>query len=287
MSHEDYREMLPLYSLGVLEEAEERALKDHLTGCAECRRELNQWGDTASALAYGAKPAEPSPDLRSRILDNVRSLNAQPATIKPDGRSSGTGERLNLAAEPASRAANVVQMPVRSWNFEQKTLAIAASLAFVALLASLFVVWSRNQALQAEVVRLSRGLDEAQDKLARLEQDSAILNSPTLAIATLEGTNMARKAQGKLMYDQKTGGAIFTASNMPPAPAGKAYQLWYITGNRALPGGVVNIDSSGHATLRDQLPPEARDANVFAVTLEPASGVNAPTGEKYLLTPAS
>ena len=31
MSHENYKEMLPLYSLGVLEEAEARALKEHLT----------------------------------------------------------------------------------------------------------------------------------------------------------------------------------------------------------------------------------------------------------------
>ena len=176
-------------------------------------------------------------------------------------------------------------MPVRSWNLQQKIFAIAASLAFVALLASLFVVWSRNQSLQAEVVRLSRGLDEAQDKLARLEQDSEILNAPTLAIATLKGTAMAQKAQGKLMYDQKTGRAIFTASNMPPAPAGKAYQLWYLTGNRALRGGVFSIDASGRATMRDQLPPEAREATAFAVTLEPETGVDAPTGEKYLLTP--
>lgn len=279
--------MLPLYSLGVLEEAEARSLNDHLTECTECRRELDQWRDTASALAYAAEPAVPSPDLRSRILDNVRSSNAQLANTKPGKRSSGAGENPNPATEPASRGSNVVQMPVRSWNFEQKTLAIAASLAFVALLASLFVVWSRNQALQTEVVRLSRGLDEAHDKLARLEEDSEILNSPALAIATLKGTNMAQQAQGKLMFDPKTGRAIFTAANMPPAPAGKAYQLWYITGNKALPGGVFGIDASGRGTLRDQLPPEAREATTFAVTLEPADGVEAPTGDKYLLTPAS
>jgi anti-sigma-K factor RskA len=74
---------------------------------------------------------------------------------------------------------------------------------------------------------------------------------------------------------------------MPPPPAGKAYQLWYLSGNRAMPGAVFNIDASGRAMMHDQLPPEARDATAFAVTLEPASGVNAPTGEKYLLSPAS
>jgi anti-sigma-K factor RskA len=280
MSHEHYKEMLPLYSLGTLEEAEERALKEHLTTCAECRAELDEWCDTASALAHVAEPAEPSPELRSRILENVRSLSAQPAAGK-------VGVRSSPAAESASARSKVVHMPVRSSNFQQKVLAVAASLAFVALLASLFVVWSRNQALQAEVARLSSGLDEAQGKLARLEQDSEILNAPTLAVATLKGTAMAQKAQGKLMYDQKTGRAIFTASNMPPAPAGKAYQLWYITGNHATRGAVFSVDASGRATMRDQLPAEARDATAFAVTLEPAPGVDAPTGEKYLVSAAS
>lgn len=280
MSHADYKEMLPLYSLSALEVADEGVLKAHLTTCEECRAELDQWADTSSALAYAVEPLEPSPEVRSRILGSVRSLNAQAAIREVGVRDPGT-------SEPAPLESNVVQMPVRSWSFQRRIFAIAASLAFVALLASLFVVWSRNQALQTEVARLSRGLNEAQDKLARLEQDSELLNAPTLAIATLKGTEMAQKAQGKLMYDQKTGRAIFTVSNLPPVPAGKAYQLWYIKDNRAMPGAAFSIDASGSATMRDQLPPEARDAITFAVTLEPAGGVRAPTGEKYLLTLAS
>jgi anti-sigma-K factor RskA len=286
MNHEDYKEMIPLYGLSAFEEAEERALEEHVTKCAECRAEIDQWRDAASLLAYAAAPAEPSPELRSRILESVRSLKAETARRKEGTAGRSTREGPSPAADSASRDSNVLHMPVRSWTFPQKILAIAASLAFVALLVSLFVVWSRNQALQAEVARLSRGLDQAQDKLARLEQDSEILNAPTLAVATLKGTSMAQKAQGKLMYDQKTGRAIFMASNMPPPPAGKAYQLWYLTGNRALPGGVFSIDASGRATMHEQLPPEARDATAFAVTLEPKDGVSAPTGEKYLI-PAS
>lgn len=283
MNHEDYKEMLPLYSLGTVEEDEARALDEHLQTCAECRAEVDDWRDTTSALAFAAEPAEPSPELRSRILESVRSSNSQAASRKVGQHSHKSDEGPTLKSEPAS---NVVRMPVRSWSAAQKTLAIAASLVFVALLASLYVVWSRNQALQAEVARLSRGLDEAQEKVARLEQYNEILNAPTLAVATLKGTPMAQKAQGKLMYDQKTGRAIFMASNMPPAPPGMAYQLWYIAGTHVMPGAVFSADASGRATMRDQLPPEALNASVFAVTLEPASGVNAPTGEKYLLGPA-
>lgn len=283
MNHEDYKEMLPIYCLGVVEEAEALALKVHLKTCAECRAEVDDWGDTTSAIAYAAGPAEPSPEVRSRILESVRSLNSQAATSRVAKPGQKSDEGPALKSEPTS---NVVRMPVRSWSAAQKTLAIAASLVFVALLASLYVVWSRNRALDAEVARLSRGLDEAQERVARLEVDRDILSAPTLAVATLKGTPMAQKAQGKLMYDQKTGRAIFMASNMPPAPPGMAYQLWYIAGTHVMPGAVFSTDASGRATMRDQLPPEALNASVFAVTLEPASGVKAPTGEKYLLGPA-
>lgn len=286
MNHEEYKELLALDSLGALDEAEERALTGHLATCAECRAELDQWRDTASALAYAAEPAEPSAGLRARILENVRQLSRQPPTLKlaVPGMS---GDRSEGADETVSPVSNVVEMPRRSWSSQEKLLAFAASLAFFALLTSLFVIWSRNKALQAEVTQLTRDLYNTQDKLARVEKDTEILNAPTLAMATLKGTDVAQKAQAKLMYDQKTGRAILTASDLPPAPAGKAYQLWYISGNRALPGGLFTTDASGRGTLRDQLPPEARDATVFAVTLEPASGVKAPTGEKYLLTPTS
>jgi len=277
MNHSDIKEILPLYSLGAIEPAEVRALDEHLKTCAECRAEVDQWRDTTSALAYAAEAAEPSPEVRTRILEGVRSAKGQAAT-KQTEHSQGRN------SEPPS---NVVRMPVRTWSVAQKSLAIAASLAFLALLASLYVVWNRNRTLQNEVARLSRGLDETQDKLARLEQDSEILNAPTLTVATLKGTPMAQKARGKLMYDQKTGRAIFTAADMPPPPAGMAYQLWYIAGTHVMPGAVFSTDAAGRAMMRDQLPPEARDATVFAVTLEPASGVNTPTGEKYLLSPAS
>jgi anti-sigma-K factor RskA len=277
MNHEDYKELLPLYSLGTVEPAEVRAIEEHLKTCAECRAELDDWRDTASALAYDAEPAAPSAEVRSRILESVRSLKSQAVTHQ-------TKESLGQKFEPAS---NLIRMPARSWSVAQKTLAIAASLVFVVLLASLYVVWTRNQMLQAEVARLSRGLNETQEELARLEQDREILSSPTVAVAVLKGTPMAEKAQGKLMYDKKTGRAIFMAAEMPAAPAGMAYQLWYIAGTHVMPGAVFSTDASGRAMMHAQLPPEARDATVFAVTLEPARGVDTPTGQKYLLSPAT
>ena len=72
------------------------------------------------------------------------------------------------------------------------------------------------------------------------------------------------------------------AKGLPLAPAGKAYQLWFIAGGRPIPGKVFSAAPSGDGALNDQIPPVALNNAVFAITLEPEGGVQAPTGAIYL-----
>ncbi|HEX8423325.1 MAG TPA: anti-sigma factor, partial [Pyrinomonadaceae bacterium] len=106
---------------------------------------------------------------------------------------------------------------------------------------------------------------------------------------TLSGTKVAERARARLTFDARTGRAMLMAADLPPAPTGKAYQLWFIAeGKPPMPGSVFQPDARGHAEMHETIPPEGRsDAAVFAVTLEPAGGVSAPTGEMYLKSSAS
>jgi anti-sigma-K factor RskA len=70
---------------------------------------------------------------------------------------------------------------------------------------------------------------------------------------------------------------------LPPSPAGKEYQLWFIVGNNPpIPSGTFAPDNAGRGAMRAEVPEQAMDSAVFAVTLEPAGGVTAPTGAIYL-----
>ncbi len=100
-------------------------------------------------------------------------------------------------------------------------------------------------------------------------------------MSKLAGTKMMPDAHAMLAYD-KNGRAVLMAKGLPPAPKGKAYQLWFIAGGKPMPGKVFRTDASGEGTLSDQIPTEALNAAVFAVTMEPESGVPAPTGAIYL-----
>src|SRR5215213_7421349 len=74
VTHEEYREMLAAYALGALETAEARLLEEHLASCDDCSAEVAEWRETGSALALSTELVEPSPQLRSRILESIRSV---------------------------------------------------------------------------------------------------------------------------------------------------------------------------------------------------------------------
>jgi anti-sigma-K factor RskA len=256
--------MLAAQALDALEPAEARELAEHLAACDECGAELAVWQDTASSLAYAAPLAEPPSDLRSRILAGVRADGAK--------RPAAKDEVVEGGARKASRAESKVVLfarPERNrWSTAMKVGALAASIALIAMAAALVVLWNRYNAMRQEFAQLT--------------------TSPNANVTALAGTDVATRAHGKFVYDRNTGRAMLMAYDLPPAPAGKAYQLWFIAeGKPPMPGRVFNTDSAGHAEMSEQLPEEARGASVFAVTLEPSGGVTAPTGAKYLLGSAS
>src|SRR5262245_33511061 len=135
MTHQDYQDMLALHALAALDASDLRMMEEHLVSCSTCREELESWRDTAGALAYAGELIEPSPDVRKRILEKIRStemIGAQ--SSKPIPMKS-------------KRSAHAFWVP--------RYAAIAASLVFMALLLSLVVLWQQNRRANRELAKLS------------------------------------------------------------------------------------------------------------------------------------
>ena len=277
MEHQDYEELLALHALNALDASDARALKQHLEGCDACRAEMIELCDAAALLAHASTPAEPRPEVRSQLLATVSAERQQ-------GRPA------------AAKSAQVVPLkPLAERNLWTIGLRLAAAFAFVALLVGVIVLWRRDVKSRQEIARLSRQLNAEQGELsrdrevlARQRQALALLNSPTAKKMELAGTQTAQRARGIFVYDQKTGRAILIAEGLPPTPADKAYELWFIPkGHSPMAGRTFTIDASGHAMLPEQMPPEAMESAVIAITLEPKKGSAAPTGAIYLSSPSS
>ena len=308
MKHEDYKELIALHALEAIgDEGERRMLEAHLADCADCRAEFDAALAAASSLAYATPPVAPAPELRAQILTRIKS-QPQQAKEDEDGRlnaSSGNGAATTTTTTSSSAtdtfaAASNVSAPdefarrreAREVKVSRRLFVfgtLAASLAIAALLLSLLLLWQRTARLQNELAQLSANANQTAQELARTRADRELLAAPEAHTATLAGTKMAERARARLTFDERTGRAMLMAADLPPAPAGKAYQLWFIAeGKPPMPGSVFQTDASGHAEMHDIVPPEGRrSASVFAVTLEPAGGVSAPTGEMYLKSSAS
>jgi anti-sigma-K factor RskA len=277
MDHQEYQELLALHALDALDPAEARALEEHLGTCAQCCDDLSELRDTTGLLAYASTPAEPRNEVRAQILANLR----------PELREDPS------AASQAS--ARVVRLPGGSrTNLWPNLLKLAAAVAFVALLAGVLVLGWRDVQLRREIARLSREANTQQrelardrDALAREREAIALLTSPSAKKTELTGTPTAENARATFAFDRQTGRAVLLTEGLPAAPADKAYELWFIANGHPMPGKVFTVDASGRATISDQVPPEARERAVFAVTLEPKHGVSAPTGAIYLRSPSS
>lgn len=278
ISHEEEKEMLAAHALGALDLDEAHQLEEHLAGCAECRAELEEWRDTGSALAYTVERAEPSPALRSRILEMVRTTSGDQPLPKA----------VAEAEAEAVASSNLIGFPQSRWSRAQIFGAIAASLIIVALAASLFITWLRLSETRKELARYETAVEVLAKQAAQEREARELLTSPQSQSAVLAGTNMAPEARAQLAFDRRTGHAMLFAYNLPPAPAGKAYQLWFISNGKVMPGKVFTPDTVGRAMINDEVPIGNLDsAPVFAVTLEPSGGVKTPTGEKYLISSSS
>jgi len=78
------------------------------------------------------------------------------------------------------------------------------------------------------------------------------------------------------------------AEGLPATPTDKAFELWFIPkGHSPMAGRIFTVDASGHAMLPENMPPEAMENAVIAITLEPKKGSAVPTGAIYLSSPSS
>lgn len=260
MVHNVYKEMIPARALSALDQAEARALDNHLSECAECRMELQEWEATAAAMAVSANPQEPSPEVRERILIEIREDLSAPQVI-----------------------------PFRSttrnlWSSFGSLGAMAAVVLLAVLIVGLIVLWRQNQVAQEHLAGISRELETARKDLERQNEFFQLVRRPGAKMVELAGKNPAVGANGMLAYDL-SGQALLIANGLPSAPQGKEYQLWFIVeGRPPMPGKTFAPDNKGSATMKDSVPSMARSGAVFAVTLEPAGGVQLPTGEMYLST---
>ncbi|MBI2834529.1 MAG: anti-sigma factor [Acidobacteria bacterium] len=265
-AHDELRDLSGLYVLGALTADERATFEEHLRSCAECKAEIVSLGPVVGALALAVPRLEAPADLRPRLLSQV-SGRAPSATIPVE------------RPDPAVRWADVA-----GW------LAAAAAI-FVAVVLAGYSVRLRDRVTRLEgqltemtlqAVMADRQVTEIRRTAAEARSTLGILAAPDLARVELAGQKVAPRARARAFWSRARG-LVFTATDLPPLPAGKVYQLWVVTRQAPISAGLLTPDTAGQITAVIETPPDLPSPIAMAVTLEPAGGVPAPTGDKYLV----
>jgi len=266
--HPQFAEDIDLLALDLLGDEDCALLRAHLKECANCRSRFDEARSFAALLAFSAPPAAPPGRVRRKLLDQLRagSRAERPAVETVESGTARGGDH-----EAHGRAG--------FWHWSNLGWAVA-TLVILAVTAMLSEQYRRAE---NEVRNLQAQMAAKQSELDRTRAVVDLLHSTdTVRVKLMSGTAPWPWPEGKVYYHPKKG-LLFVAQNLPPVESGKVYQLWYVPENGSpLSAGVFAPDVHGNATL--MTPPSAKvmAPKAFAVTVERAGGVPAPTGPEVL-----
>jgi anti-sigma factor RsiW len=281
LEHDELNGRAAAYVLGTLDPAEYAEFRAHISECAPCASTVYSLCSVAGALAHAAPPADPPEMLRARMLERIRSVDA--AAPVPLPVPSGVADTAQDDFR-TSRAKSRDRFPAAQW------LPLAAALVIaVGFGADGVRLRERIASLEQRVREISARANTSEQELTSVRQTAAeaqtlvvVLASSDLIRVDLAGQPAAPQARARAFWSRSRG-LIFTASNLPPLPPGRTYQVWMVTSDAPLSAGLLRPGERGDVHAVFTTPRDVARVAAVAVTIEPDGGVPAPTGEKYLV----
>ncbi len=270
--------------------AEQQSMAQRLD--AENRDLRNRAAAPAPAVpAPSAAPAIPSHDSGAALAALQQQLNdARTASAAAD--AALTAERARVADLQRNIADQTAQLAAITRNRDDLDARLRDSQSALAQTnqraaqqdAQLATVRAQVSDLQNQIVRFQRVIDNQRQDLAEHLRLTAMLQSPSAKLVALRGTEAGPNSAGVALISGD-GNLVFFASNLPPLPDRRVYQLWVMR-NRG-----PAVASAGTFTMagRDAPAIQLRNAQLvagvtaLAVTDEPAGGSPLPTGHKLMI----
>ena len=251
MNHERFEDLKDAYVLGALPEEEKLSFEEYLASHPERQAEIDELGAVAGLLAFSPQEQEPPPELRRSVMEVVEA-EAEPRRVRGRSTFAKVGDYLSVRSLALGAAALLV-IGLLSWN--------------VLLQSQVEVLQGRVQDAQGRVQDLQAQVENARDQRQQ---------SPTVE---LEGSWADQGANAKVVSIQENQ-VILVARNMPSVPEDQTCQIWVINDDVPKPSGLFQPDRNITAA---PITNSITNADVIAVTVEPAGGSKKPTSDPVLL----
>ncbi|MDD5544546.1 MAG: anti-sigma factor [Acidobacteriia bacterium] len=253
MECNESKELLGLYVTGSLTPAEAREMDRHLRSCPACAAERREVETTLAMLPFALEGPEPPARVRQALVDRLKEDSAPSAP-------SNVQRTFGLLFRPAF------------------------SFAFLALSLILLggVVYEQRR-FSRELAAANAEAEALRSQIEATRNQLAMIQSPATTMLTLKGQAPSPRSSGMVYWNRTQAVWMVSAWHLPAPPPGKAYELWFLTHGAPVKAGMLSCDEAGNAFAEVSIPGGVFPTNA-AVSLEPAQGVDAPTGAIYLVS---
>jgi anti-sigma-K factor RskA len=273
-THDELAALAAGYAIGALDADEQAVFADHVAGCASCAADVLAYSRVGEALGRSVMQVSPQPEARQRFLDAIDAPAVAADRMRPARAENPAMEREKSRRPPAWGL----------WGLQAATLLFAAALGLYA-----FSLRSRVATLEVRLdqaitmlATTDRSLTEARQAALSSQASMGVLAAPDLARIDLAGEAAAPAATARALWSRQRG-MVFAVQNLPALPSGRIYQVWVVTADRPISAGLLEPDAAGGAIAYFQTPADIGAPVAIAVTIEPAGGAPAPTGDRYLI----
>lgn len=244
----DIHGLTAAYAVDALDAADRARVETHLGECADCRRDLREFRETAVRLAYAE--AEPPPE---RIWERLRGSLPETRQIPPETEADGGGPEGAVVPLRPRRVARFLP-----WSVAAAALLLAATLAGVAGLQ------------QARMAELAEHTEKMEGLIAA--SDAQVSDGP------VPGSEAQATVVASTEYDM----VMIVVKGLPPAPEGMGYQLWYFDNDDAVrPAGMLEPSDDGE--MLTAMSADLGPARQLGISTEPVDGMPQPSEKPMMV----
>ncbi len=183
--------------------------------------------------------------------------------------------RCELLADNCSVGASADQQRRGGWWAAVWGVAAITCIAVAAFAASFFR--GRERDISQELAAAREQLRSQTIELTRLNEAFPILKAPDTAVSSFgQGQGQAQPPKGKFFVNPALG-VVLLVSNLPPAAAGKIYEMWLLPKcGMPLAAGLFQSSADGTSLYVHRGMVDLAATSAIAVTLENTGGAPAP-----------
>jgi hypothetical protein len=235
--------------------------------------------DEYELYALGLADEAPATELREHLRQGCQTCGA--GMLSAQGLMTMLGATAPaMAPRPELRRRILAAVGAgerRGWGWAPLWIAVSAL-----SMAAAFYFYGRDRDNGLQAKRFQQQARAQLMELTRLNEALEILNQADTRQVTFGAAEKA-PPHGRIFVNPKSG-VLLVASNLPPAPAGKIYEMWVIP-KQGLPvaAGIFQAGETATAVHVRKLGLNLAATQTIAVTLEPAGGVPQPTSQPVIV----